>query len=254
MKITLFFFCLVFCFVASVSSACDLHFMTHDVSGASFIDKNGQLRGEEGKGLRSYLLELVIETLAVAGCTDSSINTIPFPRGLKMVQTEDNNALFNVARARSREQTVKWIGPLYNGRVDFYRSANKPDVTSLEEAREVKAIGVQLGAGDNAFLQSLGFANLYEVPTQGHALKMLAKGRLDLVPAGNLVVKPLMKQFDIAPDAIVRTSLKLSDTVGYIAVSQNVSDDIIKKLQDALDKVKDSPLNQELIEKYLIVR
>ena len=103
-------------------------------------------------------------------------------------------------------------------------------------------------------MQSFGFTNLHETIAQGHALKMLSTGRVDLAPVGNLVIEPLMKQFNIAPGSIVRTSLKLSDTIGYIAISKNVSDEIVQQLQEALDKVKNSPLNQDLIEKYLIAQ
>lgn len=254
MKIAGFLFSVVFWLIASPGIACDINFLTHDVEGSSFIDENGRLRGAEGKGLRPYLLELVTETLSVAGCSDLSINTIPFARGLMMVQTQDNNALFNIGRTDPREHTVKWVGPLYTGNVYFYRNSKQPDLTSLEEAKKVKSIGVQIGAGDKTLLQSLGFTNLYETRTQGHALKMLSIGRVDLAPVGNLVVEPLMKQFNIAPGSIVRTSLKLSDTIGYIAISKNASDEIVQQLQGALDKVKNSPLNQKLIEKYLIAQ
>jgi len=39
--------------------ASDICFMTHGAEDVTFLDSNGELRGEEAKGLRSFLVELV---------------------------------------------------------------------------------------------------------------------------------------------------------------------------------------------------
>ncbi len=232
----------------------EIRFLTHGVTDYSYIDVNGDLRGVEHKGFRAFLIEAIRGTMDNVGYPTTDIRVYPFPRALRMVQQQDNYALFNVGRSKKRENTVKWVGPLHQSEVYFYkRRGSNLEITTLEDAKKVSVIAVQNGAGDEAFLKDLGFSNLLSVPGQGNALKMLSMGRVDLTPVGMNMVKPLLLNFSIDSSEIERTSLKLSDTKGYIAFSKNVDDQYIDKWQSALDEFKNSAQYEQIVEKYLTI-
>ena len=253
MRDILFGLFVVLLFQSNALFASYIRFMTHDAEDVTFLDANGELRGVEAQGLRSFLVELVREMMLEAGRQDHIIENVPFPRGLYMVQNENNYAFFNVGRSISREDTVKWVGPFFESSVYFYKKKGSTvNIATIEDAKKVELIAVQRGAGGESYLKKLGFTNLQPVLTQGHALKMLAAGRVDITPIGRNVISQLMKQFGVDPEGIEETGVKLADNEGYIAFSKNVPDETIAKWQVTLDEVLASKRYTELVQKYLI--
>ncbi len=253
MRNILFGLFVVLVFQSNALFASDIRFMTHGAEDVTFLDSNGELRGVEAKGLRSFLVELVREMMSEVGKQDCKIEIIPFPRGLHMVQNQNDYAFFNVGRGTSRENTAKWVGPLFESSVYFYKKkGSKVNIATIEDAKKVGFIAVQRGAGGESHLKKLGFTNLQAVLTQGHALKMLAAGRVDITPIGRNVISQLMKQFGVDPEGIEETGVKLADNKGYIAFSKNVPDEIIATWQAALDELLASKRYTELVQNYLI--
>ena len=229
----------------------NITFLTHSIAEQTFIDARGELRGLQGKGLRGYLVELVRELMIRTNHHPREFIEMPFARGLKLLQTQPNYALFNISRTAEREGTVKWVGPTYESATYFYkRAGSNIDIAIIEDAKKVSSIGVQNKAGNDTELTALGFTNLVRAKTQGHALKMMVLGRVDLVPVGENVVKTLAQQMDIDPELIERTPVKLWDTIGYIAFSKNIPDATIAKWQTALDELRRSNRYTELIQEY----
>ena len=235
------------------SGAAEIQFLTHNTQKEAVLDDNGILHGVEGAGLRGFLVEVVKEMMVLVEGKPYAIEDLPFARAYKMLNNEENYALFNISRSDDREPLFKWVGPTIQGEVFlFKRRGSDVNVTTLDDAKLVEKIAVQNGAGDEADLQKLGFTNLHPVETQGHALKMVAADRVQLTPVGTTVVWNLAKQFNIDPELIEQTPVKLGDTIGYIAFSKNVSDDVIQQWQTALDALKSSGKYDELIRRYLI--
>lgn len=228
-------------------------FLTHDVSKYTYMDEHGERRGQPNAGLRSYLVELVRELMVRTGHSPRTFREVPFPRGLDTVQHEPGHAMFNVARTPERMGTVKWVWPTYVSATYFYRRRDSDiDIRSLEDAKRVRRIGVGNGTGNHTELAAIGFTNLMPVRTQGHALKLLADGRVDLVPVGENVVNVLALRMDIALDRIERTELKFTEVVGAIAFSNSVPDAVIADWQRALDELRGSARHEHLIETYYV--
>ena len=233
-----------------------LSFLSHSISHATHKDENNELRGRQGSGLRGFLVELVRELMITMNHHPKVFREIPFVRALKMVQNEPDYVLFNISRTKEREKTVKWVGPTYSSANFFYkrRGDEKVNIKSAEDAKLIGKIGVQNGAGNDTELTALGFENLQRVKTQGHALSMLVKGRVDLVVIGENVIELLATQRGIDYQLIEKTPVKFSDNIGYLAFSKNVDDEIIRSWQAALDQLKSSKRYEELIRQYLIVK
>ncbi|MGI9331884.1 MAG: substrate-binding periplasmic protein [Gammaproteobacteria bacterium] len=229
----------------------EITFLTHNIAEQTTMDASGELRGVKGKGLRGYLVELVRELMIRTNYHPRVFVEVPFARGLKMVQTEPSYALFNISRTAEREGTVKWVGPTYESATYFYKRAGSDiEIASIEDAKRVSAIGVQNKAGNDTELTALGFTNLVRAKTQGHILKMMTLGRVDLVPIGENVVETLTQQMDIDPELIEKTPVKLWPTIGYIAFSKTTPDATVAKWQTALDELRNSSRHEELIQEY----
>ena len=236
--------------ICSPASASQITFLTHGTGVATYIDAQGKLRGKPGKGLRAFLVELVREMMIIRR-HPQPVQTVPFARGLKMVQTQPDYVLFNISRNPEREATMKWVGPTHGSEVYFYKKKGADiNLKNLEDALSVRLISVQRGGEDHAFLQKQGVSNLIPVNTQAQSLKMLLLGRAHITPIGSNVLASLAKESRVDLDQIERTSVKLFDTAGYLAFSKNISDEVIARWQQALEQVKSSAKYPQLIEQY----
>jgi polar amino acid transport system substrate-binding protein len=237
---------------AGVAAAHDVQLLTHDSEQETFVDEHGELHGVKGAGLRAFLVEVVDALIADLDHQPREIKVVPFARGFRMVQNTPGCALFNVGRTEEREDTVRWVGPTFESEVWFYKRRGADlEITSIEDAKAARRVCVQNGAGDEALLSKLGFENLQRVKSQGQGLKMVALGRADLAPVGEIVFESLCQEFGVSPDALERTSVRVAHTIGYIAFSKDTPDEVIERWQKALDALKASPRYKELIDGYL---
>jgi len=244
------FFTVLTCWM-NLSHASEIQFMTHNTQGKTYKDGNGELRGIKHSGRRAFNLELVREMMILLNYPKTIID-IPFKRGLLYVQSKQDYALFNVTRKPSRESTVKWVGPLQSDKAYFYELKNAlTGIQTLEDAKKIESICVLNGNIHDEFLQKNGFDNLTRNNSYAGCFKMLAHKRVGLTPSSVLSLNERLKAAGISPQDVERTPVLLFNTDGYLAFSKNVSDDVVKQWQDALDKLKRSGRYDQLVQEYL---
>ncbi|WP_051333324.1 substrate-binding periplasmic protein [Aliagarivorans marinus] len=159
------------------------------------------------QGLAVEQVEALVERMGVA----VEYRVVPFARGLRMVQTQSNTALFIVARRPEREDTVKWVGPLISSGVYFYQRRGRDlKLASLEQLREQSlSIGVQIGNADHHFLLEQGFSDLHLSNNQRQCMEMLYRGRIDLAPISEHVIGAMAEDAGISETEFENTGLKL---------------------------------------------
>ena len=81
---------LSYCFLTS-TFASEIQFLTHNIEGKTYKDKNGELRGKKHEGRRAFNLELVREIMIFLNFP-RNFKEIPFKRGLSYVQNKKNYA------------------------------------------------------------------------------------------------------------------------------------------------------------------
>lgn len=221
----------------------EIHFLTHKLRPFSY---------QENNKIKGFAVEVVKEIMKQTK-KKYKISMFPFVRALYFAQNENDYALFIVARRPEREATLKWVGPLITNSVYIYKRKHIGiRVDNLKDLRKVKRIGVGRGNADHYFLKKHGFKNFIEVNTQAQALLMLITNRIDVMPAGELVLPEFAKEAKIDITKIEKTKLKLYDTVLYIGFSLNVSTKIISDWQNALDVIKKSGKYKEIYNKYIL--
>mgnify|MGYP000432678060 CR=1 FL=1 len=232
----------------------EINFLTHNIKGKFYIDDNSQIRGKKHAGRRAFNLELVREMMIIIK-HHIKFQEVPFKRGLKFVQNKDDFALFNVTRKPSREDTVKWVGPLQEDITYFFEMKNSPtQIQTLEDAKKVDSICVLNGGIYETFLTKNHFKNL--VPTNSYAqcFKMLKKNRVSLTASSLLALPERLKDANIQKKDISKTPVVVFKTQGYLSFSKNISDESILRWQNALNQLKKSGKYNQLINDYLLAK
>ncbi len=241
------FLILVMSHVQTHASDDNIQFLTHSAKDAVTEDEDGSLRAIPGKGRRAIDVAVISRLLSDTGLPNN-IMDYPFKRALLMVQTQENYALFNVLRTPEREATVQWVGPLNRYSSYFYEAKHSPtNIKSLEDARAVKSICVLSGNAHHNELLRLAFDNLVLGATYGQCADLLLKGRVSLMPAGE---NPRFIYREGFKDKIQRTPVQLTSQDGYLALSLNIPEQTITRLQESLDSLKESPDYQAIRDKY----
>jgi polar amino acid transport system substrate-binding protein len=242
---------MIMCFWMGFANASQLQFITHNVEGESYKHENGELRGKKAGGRRAFNLELVREMMTYLNYP-RVFRAVPFKRGLFYVQNEDNYVFFNVSRNPTRENTVKWVGPLQRDQSYFYELSSAPSgIQTLDDAKKGNQICVLNGGVHETFLQKNGFKNLISNVSYKACFRMLALKRVSLTITSVLSLSERLKGAGISPQDIKQTPVLLTNSEGYLAFSKNISDDIIQQWQNALDHLKLSGKYSQLVQEYL---
>ncbi len=221
--------------------AAELRILTHPL--APFT--TGPATAPEG-----LAIDIVQAILARTGDT-GTLTVEPFPRLLRDVESGPWTVGFIVARTPERERLMQWVGPIAVSEVYFYqRAGTSPLVTSLDEARRLGRIGVQLGNADAHYLQNLGFTNLDYSDAQVTDIIKLDRGRLDATPVSRLVFSSLAKQAGLPAGDFVRTPFKLYELGIYVALSPDIPKSVVNAWSAALTAMKATGEQTVLLDRY----
>lgn len=240
-------------FISIQMYANPMTFITHNTQGKVYTDENNELRGKKHAGRRAFNVELVREMMILMN-HPRVILDYPFKRGMKTVLEKPNSALFNVTRKPSREDMVKWVGPLQEDITYFFEMKNAPtSIQTLDDAKKVESVCVLNGGIYEIFLKKNNFKNLISVNSYAQCFKMLKKGRVALTSSSLLALPQRLKDANIQNDTIKRTPVFLFKTQGYLAFSKDISDEKIHQWQNALDSLKKSGVYDQLVRDYLLI-
>ncbi len=214
--------------------------MTEDYPPYNYPEENGKIAG--------LSTEVVREILKEVGHEDN-IKIYPWARSYKIIQEKPNKVLYSMTRTPQREDMFKWVGPVAeNNWVFFARKDSNIKINKLEDAKKY-TIGTYRDDACELFLKEKGFTNLQSVPDDKLNVRKLVKKRIDLwiVGLGQGVFKAKRENFN----QNIKKIYDVKHTELYIAFSKDTDDKIIKKWQNALDKLKENGTYQKIVDKYL---
>jgi len=201
------------------------------------------------KGFSVEIIQAIIRQLKL----DHTIQLLPGARGEKMLREEKNIMSFSLFRTKKRENKFKWIGPISDDAVYFYKKKGNPlQVKTLEDAKKVKLVSSFHKGLVFDILKENGFTNLSPVSNHLSSIKKVLKGRVNLgVNLTPLGIKYYLKKAQLPQDSIELTSVKLVDFPLYIACSKDISDETVQQWQNALDEIKASGIYDKIYNKYM---
>lgn len=206
----------------------------------------------ENEKLTGISIEIIEGIKTIVKC-DNPIKIVPWTRGLKITKKRKNNALFSMLRTPDREKQFKWVGPLVEFSVVFFKKTDSPiTLNSVEDAKKVKKVGVTKNVANHEMLLAMGFKNLDVIQSGADEknIKKVVKGRIDLWPTtyfgGLYNAKNLGFEGMIEPI----TDFPVFEGHLYLAFNSKTEDRIIKKWQIALDRLKSDGTHNRILSKY----
>lgn len=236
----------VSCFMLIKSTLADdqkLNVVTEQWAPYNYSE-NGSL-----KGLSVEIVRAIAKKLNVS----IDIQLVPSMRAKFMLENNPRTMLITMLRTAERETKYKWVGPLDDSSIYFYKNKTNPIVIStLEDAKKVRSICSRQAGLVFSKLKAAGFTNLETTTSEAQLIyKKLLHNRCDLAISDSpLGVIYLLKQMNYPPDAITQTAVKLVESPTYFAYSKDIPDTEIARWQKALDRLKASGAFKAILRKY----
>lgn len=230
----------IFIFLIIFANSFSLKILTEESPPGSFY-KKGVLTGS--------MVEIVREIQKRVGDT-SEITVYPWSRAYNLLETSDDVALFATTRTAERETKFKWVGPLDKVTWIFVgKKDNNIKINKLEDAKKVKRIGAYRGDARAQFLENNGFKNVSLENNPESLFNLLHKNRYDLIITSEAGLNTHPKNLGIASSEFEIEYLIKSYSL-YIAFSKGVSDDVVKKWQNALNELNNEGVVAKILNKY----
>ncbi|HOX31855.1 MAG TPA: transporter substrate-binding domain-containing protein [Spirochaetales bacterium] len=206
------------------------------------------LEGGTVRGFSSEVVGSILRRLGVAYRVESM-------QGVRARQILDKGPrvfFFTMLRTPEREARYKWIGPLGEESIYFYKRKGSPlRVETLEDARKAGSVACRTVGLVFSFLSEAGFGNLDPTPNPEGIYQKAASGRCDLaIGEPPLGIAYWLERSGLPPDSLERTPLGILRYRMYIACSLDIPDEEVARWQAALDGMKASGEYGALYRKY----
>lgn len=197
--------------------------------------------------IQGIAADLVREMFRRADVPYSMTLRFPWTRVYQQARDTANHGVFVLARQPDREALFKWVGPL--GPDDWVllaRAGSTLQLDSLEQAKGLR-IGAYKGDAIAESLQKSGLKPVLVLRDQDNA-KKLSTGEIDLWATGDPAGRYLARQIGMTA---FKTVLRFNGTQLYLALNKSVPDEVVKKLQDSLDRMREDGFVDATFARYL---
>lgn len=197
--------------------------------------------------IKGIAADLVREMFRRAEVPFSLTLRFPWTRVYQQASDTPNHGVFVLARQADREALFKWVGPL--GPDDWVLLAREGSSLQLDNLEQAKGLRIGAYTGDAIAenLQKQGLKPLLVLRDQDNA-KKLYRGEIDLWATGDPAGRYLARQIGITA---FKTVLRFNGTELYLALNKSVPDEVVKKLQDSLDQMRQEGFIDETFARYL---
>jgi len=194
---------------------------------------SGKDNGKPTDHLTGISIDIVNELFARANI-EHQILIYPWQRSFNIAKNTPNHAVFSATRNQQREKSFKWVGPIANNDwVVFSKKTASFDIQTINDISQYTVGGYQ-GDALSLYLEKQGI-NVDKAPADKLNLQKLKYGRIDLWIAGNLVGAYRADKAGIE----IKQVFTFKDSDLWIAFNINTDDEIINKLNDILNIMKE---------------
>ena len=234
------------CLMAHTAFAQELLIITEENPPFNFTE-NGQATG--------FSVDMLLLAAKKAGIDINREDILfwPWARGYQAAQQKDNVILFSTARTKQREKLFQWIGPIMPLQSSLYSLKGAAiHFTDLPSAANTYRIGTLRDSGSEQFLIKNGIPpeKMQRIHSQELNIKKLLDGRIDIMPALEANFLYNLKRMGQPEDSF--ENVKSLVTVDlFFATSKGMAPAIVKRLQQALDRLKEDGTVDAIINGYL---
>ena len=221
------------CFAVSVSAQ-TVTFVTEEYAPFNYRD---------GKLIKGATVEQVEKVMADIG-VDYTIEVMPWARAFSLARATPMTCVFATAHNAARDGLFKWVEPLLVDRnILITRQGSGVSAANLEEAKKY-VVGTQRDDYTEVTLKEKGFTKLDVASDFNATLRKLLGGRIDMMPISELYFDKLKT------DQPLEMVTVLSSQPMGIACEKNFPDDLLARMQAALDKLIASGEQKQIFLKY----
>jgi len=211
-------------------------------STVQIVDANGNLTGGTGA-------ELVWEIQKRIG-DSTPIQVVPWARGYKAALETPNVMLFSTGRTAERENLFTWVGPIVNIRYSLVAKKSKNlKLSSLEDVKKLRSIGVVRADVREQLLLSRGFTNLEPVATYSQNVKKSEIDRIDAYASSNLGYGIQMREAGLNPDDYEEI-FTISETELYMVFSRGTDPAQIERWKKGYASVVEDGTRKKILEAH----
>jgi len=180
----------------------------------------------------------------------------PVAAAYNTVRDTPNHIFLALVRSPQREAHLKWVGPVYTSTMGFIAKKERQiSISSAEDTRPYTIGSIKESASERmAITMGVNKERLVRFDGTSEALDKLVNGKIDLLIFPKSPAFYIMLGKNVDPDKYEEVySIKSVDF--YVGFNKNTDDELIGKLQESLDRMKQpdpsgmSPY-QQIIGKY----
>lgn len=199
--------------------------------------------------LKGIAVEMVREMCQRAAIPYNLTLRFPWERIYGMALDQPDHGVFVTARLPEREALFKWVGPI--GPDDWVLLGRADSHLQLRSLDDVRAQQLKIGAykGD-AIAESLaqqGFQPDLALRDQENVQRLL-KGQIDVWATGDPAGRYLARQQNVTG---LKTLLRFNTGELFLALNKQTPDEVVQKLQKALDEMRQTGAVQAIFNRYL---
>ncbi|MQB42434.1 transporter substrate-binding domain-containing protein [Rhizobium sp. ICMP 5592] len=198
----------------------------------------------DGKTAVGATVEQVRKVMADIGI-DYSIEVMPWARAYNQAQTVPMTCVFATAHNEERDKLFKWVQPLLVDRnILIKHTGSSVTAATLDEARKY-TVGTWREDYTEAALRQANFPRIDVASDFRATLKKLMSDRIDLMPISESYFDKLRKE----GNAVEKVTVLSAQPMG-IACQKDFPDDLLKRMQTALDSLIADGTQKRIFLKY----
>ncbi|MFC5694196.1 substrate-binding periplasmic protein [Pseudomonas sp. GCM10022186] len=198
-------------------------------------------------GIDGISADIVREMFKRAGINYSLTLRFPWDRLYRLTLDKPSYGLFSTTFTPERQPLFKWVGPIAKTEWVLLAPPGKNlAIKDLKSASQYR-IGAYKNDAVSQHLESQGMAPQNALRDQENVQKLL-KGQIDLWATTDPVGRYLAKQEGVTG---LQTVLRFNSAELYLAFNKDTPDEVIERLQKALDQMRSDGFVDEITQNYL---
>lgn len=220
----------------SSQSASELHVVTE------LSPPNQTLINNLVAGTSTNIVNAIVDEAGIR----ADIELYPWARAYKMAYSKPNTLIYSIARTKSRKAHFHWIGVVARFEMGFVKLANRHDITIRHIAQAKKyRIAVQRDDLASQELEKMGFELILTADIK-NSYTLLIANKVDLIIDDPNYLNAMEEHLAIEKDSVEFVfAIEELAVDGYLAANINTSEQYIKRLKAAYNKVKNSDLYRQ---------
>ncbi|MBU3059216.1 substrate-binding periplasmic protein [Pseudomonas indica] len=199
------------------------------------------------EGIDGISADIVREMFKRAGISYTLSLRFPWDRLYRLTLDKPSYGLFSTTFTAERQPLFKWVGPIAKTSwVLLSAPGNKLQIKDLKDAGQYR-IGAYKNDAVSQHLESIGLKPANALRDQEN-VKKLIKGQIDVWATTDPVGRYLAKQEGVTG---LETVLRFNEAELYLALNKDTPDEVVQRLQKALDELRAEGFVDEITSSYL---